>query len=164
MGSLLAKKADVNAKNKDKLTPLHRAVAGGHRAVTDLLLANKADVNAKGIYGWTPLHWAAHEGREEVTELLLANKSDVNARDENGATPLHTAIQFKNKDEERLRQINVAVYLLCSGADVNAKTTGGGTPCTLPRTRATKQWWNYCWQTRPMSIQRTATARRLCTG
>ena len=67
---LLAKGADVNAKDKFGWTPLHEAAVGGHVALVELLLANKADVNAKDEKGWTPLKYAAGSNQKAVVELL----------------------------------------------------------------------------------------------
>ena len=67
---LLAKKTDVNAKNKAGATPLHRAVMGGHEDMVELLLADKADVNAKDYDGNTPLHYAVSGGFKDVEKLL----------------------------------------------------------------------------------------------
>ena len=72
---LLASKAEVNAKDKQGGTPLHRAATGPGRGrdaaeVAELLLANKADVNAKDNEGYTPLHFAAYSGHKDVAELL----------------------------------------------------------------------------------------------
>ena len=44
---LLANKADVNAKNDIRRTPLQRQRKMGQKDMVELLLANKADVNAK---------------------------------------------------------------------------------------------------------------------
>ena len=63
---LLAKKADINARNKNGMTPLHYAAADDLRGVAELLLANKADVNAKDNDGRTPLDVAS----TDVAELL----------------------------------------------------------------------------------------------
>ena len=56
---LLANKAEVNAKDNRRWTPLHWAAAQGHKDVAELLLANKAEVNAKDKDGEMPLHYAA---------------------------------------------------------------------------------------------------------
>ncbi|HIC55376.1 MAG TPA: ankyrin repeat domain-containing protein, partial [Gemmatimonadetes bacterium] len=37
----------MNAKDEDSWTPLHSAVAGGHKEIVELLIAAGADVNAK---------------------------------------------------------------------------------------------------------------------
>jgi len=66
--------ADVNAKNNPGWTPLHMAIAKGHKDVAELLLANKADVNAKCNSGSLPLHIvAANCDRKDIAELLLAH-------------------------------------------------------------------------------------------
>ncbi len=67
---LVARGADVRARDNNGWTPLHWAAIHGHMGVAEWLLANQADVNAKESNGWTPLHWAAGKGRKEVAELL----------------------------------------------------------------------------------------------
>ena len=92
----LADGADVNAKDKYGLTPLHHAAWQGRNEIVELLIANGADVNAKDVDGGTPLHYAAWQGRNEIVELLIAKGADVNAKDDVGKTPLDWAIKFKN--------------------------------------------------------------------
>jgi TPR repeat protein len=87
--SLLAKGADVNAKNFDGLTPLHYSAARGYKSMVELLLANHADVHVTSRSGCTPLHFAVQENQETIAELLLANGAEVNAKDNKGLTPLH---------------------------------------------------------------------------
>ena len=87
----------MNAKDEDSWTPLHSAVAGGHKDVVELLIAKGADVNAKNDkYGGTPLLHAAGEGHKEIVELLIAAGADVNAKlvgggPHKGKTPLDAA-------------------------------------------------------------------------
>ena len=85
---LIAKGADVNAKEEDGWTPLHYAVYEGYKEIAELLIAKGADVNAKEEDGWTPLHDAA---TKEIAELLIDNGADVNAKDGTGSTALDTA-------------------------------------------------------------------------
>jgi ankyrin repeat protein len=68
--SLLADKAEIDAKANLGFTPLHRAAQNGHKDVVELLLVREAKVNAKAKHGFTPLHWAADKGHKEVVELL----------------------------------------------------------------------------------------------
>ncbi len=126
-------------------TPLHKAAAGGHKAVAELLLANngfartrysasrdmralmlaveadadaRANVNAEDwSSGMRPLHEAAAHGHKNVAELLLANGANVNAQGmQYGYTPLHFAARHGHKD--------VAELLLANKADANAKNLG----------------------------------------
>jgi len=119
--ALLAKGADVNRKNEDGETPLHRA-ASRDIGIVELLLARGANVNAKNKFGSTPLHRAAISGDTRTVELLLARGADINAKDQSGQTPLHNAV-YGRKDNVEL--------LLAKGADINAKDTQGGTPLNL---------------------------------
>ena len=114
--------ADVNAKDKGGLTPLHSATLRNAVEIAEFLLNNGADVNAKNYYdGLTPLHIAVMRNAVEGVEFLLNNGADVNAKNyHNGLTPLHIAV---------MRNVfRVAELLLNNGADVNAKNSDGWTP------------------------------------
>jgi ankyrin repeat protein len=69
-GLLLAKGAEVNAKNKWGETPLHIAAFKSRKDVAELLLAGKAEVNAKDNKDSTPLHAAKLKGNADLVELL----------------------------------------------------------------------------------------------
>ena len=74
MEVLLAKGAQVNARNAHGWTPLHVAAAGGDPAVIALLLQHGADVHAQSHIGTTPLDNATTRGcRQAVIDLLLAH-------------------------------------------------------------------------------------------
>lgn len=130
--ALLAKGADVNAKNKFGSTPLHSAASSGEKDIAELLLAKGADVNAKNARGHTPLHYATYtvkvqKGKKDLAALLLAKGADVNAMDEAGLTPLHNMTIQSDLDWNK----EVAELLLAKGADVNVragKRDDGGTP------------------------------------
>ena len=74
MRTLLARHADLNARNAQGWTPLHLAAAGGDPAVVALLLRHGAVVQAQSNIGTTPLDNAVMRGgRQEVIDLLLAH-------------------------------------------------------------------------------------------
>ncbi len=91
---LLARGADVEARNDEGRPPLVSAVLGGSLPLLDLLLSHGADVNARDPHDWTPLHFAAQEVLPEMAARLLARGADVNAQDDEGNTPLARAIFF----------------------------------------------------------------------
>ena len=67
---LIAKDADVNAKDKYDMTPLHPAAGRGHKEVVELLIAGGADVNARDEDGDTPLDWADRRNQTATTAFL----------------------------------------------------------------------------------------------
>lgn len=88
---LLAKGADVNAKDDGGRTALMTASDNGHLDVVKALLAKGADVNATASNGWTALMAASYNGHVDVVKTLLAKGTDVNAKDNDGATALDVA-------------------------------------------------------------------------
>ena len=115
---LIAKGANVNAKDKTGSPPLHRAVRKGQEDIVELLIAAGADVSVK----WKRsednlLHAAASRGRTDIVKLLIANGLDVNAKNANESTPLHQVGHFGHTEVTKL--------LIEKGADVNAKTKLG---------------------------------------
>ena len=69
---LLDRGADVNAKNNELYTPLHRAAQCGHRMVVQMLLDRGADVRAKSRSGETAEDLASARGQAHVAALLWA--------------------------------------------------------------------------------------------
>ena len=73
MELLLAKGADVNAKNDDGRTPLHVVVLTAQKDLVELLLAKGADVNARDRDGLTPLALVQGGQYWEIAQLLRAH-------------------------------------------------------------------------------------------
>jgi ankyrin repeat protein len=67
---LLAKGADVNARDRWQQTPLHIAVMEGRADMVERLIREGADVNAKNYKGRTPLYFARTFNREEIVGIL----------------------------------------------------------------------------------------------
>lgn len=117
------KEASFSEPDESGWTPLHYAVAYGHKDIAELLLANKADVNAKGDGGETPLYEAAYENHTDVADVLLANGADVNIGDRGGWTPLYAAVATEHYD--------MVKWLLAHKADVNAVSKDGQTSLSV---------------------------------
>ena len=120
---LIAKGANVNAKDKDGRISLHMA---SNKEITGLLIAAGADVNAKNDNGRTPLHNAAGiKYFKEVVEVLIANGADVNAKKDDGYTPLHLSAHVDTKE--------IAELLLANGANVNIANRIGHTALDMAK-------------------------------
>lgn len=100
--ALLAAGADVNVVDAETgLTPLARALCGGHDEVALLLLEWGANVHGK-VEGETPLHMAVRYRREpnvEICRHVLQAGVDVNARTDDGDTALDLALEWKESQE-----------------------------------------------------------------
>lgn len=90
---LLARGADVHmaARNAQKVTALHAALAGPNPNIARALVAHGADVNARQESGFTPLHEAAQNGDAAMVQFLLDHGADAQARLDDGRTPLDIA-------------------------------------------------------------------------
>ena len=91
---LIAKGADINAKDDTGGTPLFWAALEGNEEVAELLIKQGADVNAAGPKGWTALHWAVAMAQKKSVELLIGEGADVNAKDVIYGTPLDNVGRF----------------------------------------------------------------------
>ena len=108
--SLLRPGIDINVRDEEGKTPLHKAAEGGHYDVADLLIEKRADVNAKDAGGATPLSSAVTYENKKIVELLIIRQTDLNVKDKNGNTALMIAEEKGNteiitmfKDPESLK-------------------------------------------------------------
>ena len=91
--SMLKAGADVNAKSKNGLTPLHLAAYCCHLRVVKALIEAGADVNSKNKRNWTPLHGAANMNMDyvEIVRVLIQAGADFNMKTQEGSTAMHIA-------------------------------------------------------------------------
>ncbi len=96
---------------------LYKAVDARDVSYAKRLIKKGADckaVNEKT--GLTPLHLVAKNGYARLTEILLEHTGDVDIRSKDGKTPFVLAMENNHMD--------VAVFLLGSGADINVVYQG----------------------------------------
>ena len=116
--------AEVNQQDDDGYTALHHAVYSSELDLTGLLLSSGADPNLEDwSSGFIPLLSALQQPDWDILELLLID-TDVNHANWQMKTVLHIAACYQ--------QFPLAKRLLCrlldQGANINARTTTGGTP------------------------------------
>ena len=83
---------DVNLKDKDGKTPLHKTAWGGARNkdIVVLLIEKGGDINARTDRMLdTPLH--ASIAPPEISKILIENGADISAKARFDFTPLHKA-------------------------------------------------------------------------
>ncbi|KAG5254102.1 ankyrin repeat domain-containing protein [Salix suchowensis] len=123
MDKLLDDGFDIDDKDNDGLTALHKAIIGKKEAVISHLLRKGASPHIRDRDGASPLHYAVQVGAMQTVKLLLKYEVDVNATDNEGWTPLHIAVQTRNRD--------IAKILLVNGADKTRRTKDGMTPLDM---------------------------------
>ena len=97
---LLRNGADVKtaARNAQKVTALHGAVARRDVEIVKMLLKAGADPNARQERGFAPLHDASANGNAPLVELLLAHGAHADAKTDDGKTPRDMAAERGHKE------------------------------------------------------------------
>lgn len=91
---LIAKNANVNARDNESLTPLHLAAAGGLTDMCRFLLDFHANIRLKDANCWTALHHAVAKDHYDTATLLIKRNAEMNVEDLHfGRTPLHLAAE-----------------------------------------------------------------------
>jgi len=140
--SLVAKGADVRARNRRGAEPLHYAADGGPGTehwdpvaqceVLAYLIAAGADPNALDKSGVAPLHRAVRNRCSAAASVLIDGGADPRLKNKSGSTPLHLAVQNTGKSNSgseaaKDEQGRVIALLLRHGAsptdvDANGKS------------------------------------------
>ena len=154
VGVLLQEGADVNAPQRDGMTPLHWAVYHDDSRLAERLVAAGASVQPANRYGVTPLALACANGSGGLVELLLRAGAHPEGALPGGETHLMTASRTgslaavrallargarADVREDRRGQtalmwasaeghVEVVRALITAGADVRARVPSGLTP------------------------------------
>lgn len=88
---LIDRGADVNAKSKRGLAPIHFAAACGRTDVTLGLLTSGAKIDRRSNDGKTALHLAAANGKSSTVSLLLDRGASAICTDARNRSPLYYA-------------------------------------------------------------------------
>jgi ankyrin len=111
--TLLAQKADVNARASDGSSALLWLVHWSDIETADLLLKRGADPNIANEFQMTPLSEACTNANGAIVHMLLKAGAKANTPIATGETPIMTCAKTGNADAVRM--------LVEYGADVNAK-------------------------------------------
>jgi ankyrin repeat protein len=81
------------ARNSQRVTALHGAVARRDVDIVKLLLEHGADPNARQERGFVPLHEAAAGGKEAIVHLLVEYGGRIDVKTDDGKTPYDLAVE-----------------------------------------------------------------------
>jgi ankyrin repeat protein len=113
----LVGKTDLQTRDANGDSALHRAVETGMPRLVQSLLAAGADPEARTRNGETALHLAALHPEPQFADLLLAAKADPRAQNADGESPLHWAALSGH--------IVVVQRLLAGGAQARLRSREG---------------------------------------
>ena len=133
---LVARGADVRARNRLAAEPLHYAADANHaapEAQADLiafLISAGADPDAADKFGVAPLHRAVRTRSLPAVRALLDGGADPRRRNKSGSTPLHLAVQTTGRGgsgsaDARRQQAGIIRLLLGRGAEPTDKDARG---------------------------------------
>ena len=84
------KLVDINSKDNQQRTALHKSTSNGHLKATKFLIENGSQVDAQDENGQTPLHLSALENNLDIAKCLVQNGAQVDVKDnENFLSLIH---------------------------------------------------------------------------
>lgn len=119
-GVMRSQKLNMDARNSNGETALHRAVEKGMKELARALVAAGSNLRARSSNGETVLHLAALHADPALTAMLLGAGADAKARNDDGESVLHWAALSGNA--------LVGKLLLEKGADANLADLKGNRP------------------------------------
>lgn len=136
VNALIARGADVRARNRRGAEPLHYATDGipgssnwnpdVQATVVQLLIRAGADPNCVDKDGGAPIHRAVRTRCAAAVRALLANGAEPRMKNKGGSTPLHLAVQNTGRggtgsSPSRAQQMEIIKLLLNHGAQHSDK-------------------------------------------
>ena len=115
LGRLLNEGLELEVRDKNGETPLHRVAAYGDQEVIQRLVEKGADLSAVNNRGQTPLLVSTAYNRKEASIILLKHGSDVQVADQDSNTALHFAVH----------EPSILEVLITAGGSVNAANAHG---------------------------------------
>ena len=118
---------EINAKDQNQETVLHKACAGGNLPTVKYLIQIGAQIEAKAELGETPLHMAvgAGKGHLEIVQCLIDHGAQIDTKDDNEETPLIYAVLENH--------LEVVKCLVENGAQIENKDKNERTPLFFAR-------------------------------
>jgi ankyrin repeat protein len=118
---LIAKNANIDAKDHDGQTPLSLAIISGSEVMVKFLLARGANQEVEDCYGYTPLCHAVCRSQIAITKLFINNGANLKHQNGKRAAILHLAM-FQRSEHI------VSLLIESNAIDVNAIDCDGCTP------------------------------------
>ncbi|XP_028622639.1 ankyrin repeat domain-containing protein 26-like [Grammomys surdaster] len=108
---LLRNNCDIDAVDRNSITPLMKAVQNWKYECVCILLKHGADPNHMDNNGNTSLHYAVSEDNQTLAKCLLKSSANMEQKNKDGFTPLLLALK-ENK-------IEMAKFLVKKGANIH---------------------------------------------
>jgi ankyrin repeat protein len=142
---LIKRGADINAKGRAGMTPLHMSLR--FPRIFKALLQADSLISAQDDQGNTPLHLALSSNlagtppKGSTVEKLILHGADVNVRNNAGITPFHMVLE--NSWLKGEHSASYLVMFLENGALVSLKTADGRLPFDVFLENSNFGWAKY---------------------